>query len=104
MAAQIIEVTTNLNEMIEKTPRILVEFYSATCGPCKMLAFILKDVAKTLPDDFVIAQLDFDKFPELVAANKVEGYPTMILFENGKEVDRVQGLKQKPQIIAMLQK
>lgn len=102
MAAQIIEVTENIDQLIAEQDKLLVEFYSATCGPCKMLAFILKDVAKGLPDDFTIAQIDFDKFPEKVEQYKVEGYPTMILFKDGEEVDRLQGLKQKPQIIAML--
>lgn len=103
MAAQIVEATENLSELIAAQPKMLVEFYSSTCGPCKMLSFILKDVAKGLPDDFIIAQVNFDKFPELVKHYEVQGYPTMILFKEGKEAERMQGLKQKPAIVAMLE-
>lgn len=77
---------------------VLVDFFSKNCGPCKMLDFILKDLDKNLGDDVAIIQVPFEENPDLVEAYKVEGYPTLIMFKDGQEIDRKQGLQQKPVI------
>lgn len=82
---------------------VLVDFYSTTCGPCKMLAFILADVDKELGDELTIAKLDFDKNPELVEEFGIKGYPTLVLLRDGEEVARSTGLKQKPEIVKMVE-
>lgn len=83
--------------------KVLVDFYSKTCGPCKMLSFVLKDIAKGI-DDVEIAMLDYDANKETVDKYGVTGYPTMIFFNNGQEVERMKGLQQKPAILRMLQR
>ena len=82
---------------------MLVDFFSTTCGPCKMLAFVLNDVEKALGDKVTILKLDFDKNKELVDQYEVKGYPTLILLKDGQEVKRMQGLQQKPAIIKMIE-
>ena len=82
---------------------VLVDFYSKTCGPCKMLSFILKDIDKNLGDKAKIIKVDFEENPELIEEHKVEGYPTLIAFKDGKEVSRKSGLQQKPVIIKMIE-
>lgn len=81
---------------------VLAEFFSTTCGPCKMLAFVLKDVQKEVGEDLTILQVDFDKNKELTAQYNVTGYPTMVLLKDGTEVARQQGLQQKPAIVKMI--
>lgn len=81
----------------------MLEFYSKTCGPCKMLAFILKDLDKTYGDQVKIIQIPFEENPDLVKEFHVEGYPTIILFRNGEEVSRKAGLQQKPVIAKMIE-
>ncbi len=93
---------TEINEtdyaaMDQSTP-MLVEFYSKTCGPCKMLSFVLKDISKQRPD-FPIYIIDFDENRQLKEQLGVKGFPTMLFFRDGKEVSRLEGLKQKPAII-----
>ena len=82
---------------------VLVDFYSKTCGPCKMLSFILKDIDKKIGDKAKIIKVDFEENPDLIEDHKVEGYPTLIVFKDGKEVSRKSGLQQKPVIIKMIE-
>ena len=82
---------------------VLVDFYSKTCGPCKMLSFILKDIDKKIGEKVKIIKVDFEENPDLIEEHKVEGYPTLIMFKDGKEVSRKSGLQQKPVIIKMIE-
>lgn len=90
-----------LEKLIQENKKVLADFYSKTCGPCKMLSFVLKDVAKSV-DDVEIVTLDFDENKEALEKHKVSGYPTLILFDNGQEVERTKGLQQKPVIVRMI--
>ncbi|MGL4344565.1 MAG: thioredoxin domain-containing protein [Cellulosilyticaceae bacterium] len=83
--------------------RVFVDFFSTTCGPCKMLNFVLADLQKEV-EDVTIVKVDFDKNKELTAKYDVTSYPTMILFEAGEEVSRVKGLQQKPALKKILTK
>jgi len=81
---------------------VLTDFYSKDCGPCKMLAFVLRDVEKLHPG-LNILKVDFDECKDLTEKYGVEGYPTLILFKDGAEVARMKGLQQKPAIIRMIE-
>lgn len=101
MATQVIELDgKQLNETVQ-SKRALIIFYSKTCGPCKMLRFVLKDIAKDV-DDIVIGEIDFDANKDATTLYKVESYPTLILFKDGEEVKRMKGLQQKPKILQMI--
>lgn len=82
---------------------VLVDFFSTTCGPCKMLSFVLNDVEKTLGDQVKILKVNFDENKDLTAKYEVKGYPTIIILKDGVEVKRMQGLQQKPALIKALQ-
>ena len=82
---------------------VLVDFFSTTCGPCKMLSFVLNDVDKVLGDKVTILKVDFDKNKDLTEKYAVKGYPTLIVLKDGVEVKRMQGLQQKPAIIKALE-
>lgn len=96
------EITQQEYDEMDRSRPMLVEFYSKTCGPCKMLAFVLKDIDKNMPD-FPIYQIDFDVNIELKERLGVEGFPTMLFYKDGKEVERMQGLKQKPVIVKAIE-
>ena len=93
----ITEITQEDYETLDQNEPKLIEFYSKVCGPCKMLAFVLKDISKQKPD-FPIYTIDFDENRELKERLGVKGFPTMLFFKDGKEVSRLEGLKQKPVI------
>ena len=72
---------------------VLADFYSTTCGPCKMLAFVLADVDKECGDKVTIMKLDFDKNRALAEEFGITSYPTLILLKDGKEIKRLTGLQ-----------
>lgn len=82
---------------------VLADFFSTTCGPCKMLGFVLRDVEKEFGDGLTILKVDFDQNRELTEEYGVTGYPTLILFKNGEEAGRLQGLQQKPVIVKLIE-
>ena len=82
---------------------VLADFFSTTCGPCKMLGCVLKDVEKEFGDDLTILKVDFDQNKDLTAEYGVTGYPTLVLLKEGEEVGRLQGLQQKPVIIKLVE-
>lgn len=90
-------------EQLVNQGRVLVDFFSSTCGPCKMLSFVLNDVDKTCGDKVTILKVDFDKNKDLVEQYNVTGYPTLILLQDGQEHKRMSGLQQKPLIIKMIE-
>lgn len=84
------------------TGLVLGEFFSSTCGPCKMLSFILKDVEKQYGDELSILQVNFEQNPDLCQEFNVAGYPTMIFFKDGVEKERTSGLQQKTAIFKVV--
>lgn len=98
----ITEITKKEYEALDPVAPKLVEFYSKTCGPCKMLAFVLKDIDKQKPD-FPIYTIDFDENRDLKERLGVKSFPTMLFFKDGKEANRMEGLKQKPAILKAIE-
>jgi thioredoxin 1 len=92
------ELDTNGFDQLDKSGSMMVEFYSKTCGPCKMLAFVLRDIDKLKPE-FPVFTIDFDENKELKERLGVKGFPTMLFLKDGEEVNRITGLQQKPAII-----
>lgn len=95
-------VLSEFKEDIAQGP-VLLDFYSKTCGPCKMLAFILNDMEKEFGDQAKIIKIDFEEYKDLVDEYKVEGYPTLIMLKDGQEISRKAGLQQKPVIKSMIE-
>lgn len=90
---------SNFNTIIKSKTPILIDFYADWCGPCKMLAPILKEVKSELKDSIKIIKIDVDKNQSLAAQYQVRGVPTMILFKDEKPVWRQSGVLQKQDII-----
>ena len=93
---------SSFNDIISGETPVLVDFYADWCGPCKMLAPILKEVKKDLEDGIKIIKIDVDKNQPLAAKYQVRGVPTMILFKNGEQVWRQSGVLQKNDIINVI--
>jgi len=90
------------NDIIKQHPLVLVDFTASWCGPCQVLAPILKDVKAHYEEALSIVKIDVDKNNALAANYKVQGVPTLILFKDGVQVWRQSGVLQLAQLTAVI--
>ena len=88
-------------ENLSKNPLTLVDFWATWCGPCRMLSPIVEEVAAETPD-VVFAKVDVDQNIDLANALQITGVPTLMLFKNGKLVDKSIGVRPKQDIKRMI--
>jgi len=81
---------------------VLVDFWADWCMPCKMMAPILNEVAGAMEGTATIYKLNVDEQQQVAAKYGIRNIPTMILFKDGKEVERIIGVKQKDYIISSI--
>lgn len=90
---------SNFDTIINSDKPVLVDFFATWCGPCKMLSPILREVKDSLGDNVSIIKIDVDKNQQISSQYQVRGVPTMILFQNGKQLWRQSGVLSKEEII-----
>ncbi|MFZ4668209.1 MAG: thioredoxin [Microthrixaceae bacterium] len=78
---------------------VVVDFWAEWCGPCKMVAPILEDIADEHAESIRIAKVNVDENPGLAREFNVMSIPTMIVFKDGEESLRIVGAKGKPQLL-----
>ena len=83
---------------------VLVDFWADWCIPCKMMAPILNEVAEATDGTATIYKLNVDEQQQVAAQYGIRSIPTMILFKDGKEVERIVGVKSKEAAIASINK
>lgn len=93
---------SNFSNIINSKTPVLIDFYADWCGPCKMLAPILKEVKDELKDEIKIIKIDVDKNQQLAAQYQVRGVPTMILFKNQKQLWKQSGVMQKQDLVNII--
>jgi thioredoxin 1 len=90
---------SKFNDLINLDKIVLVDFFATWCGPCQMLAPVLKQVKDNLGERITILKIDVDKNQELASQYQVRGVPTMLLFQKGKQLWRQSGVLTKEEII-----
>ncbi len=88
---------SNFEETI-KSGVTLIDFYADWCGPCRMLTPILEKVSGSLKGQAKFGKLDIDENNKIAGQFQVTSVPTVILFKDGKEVNRLVGLRDESQI------
>jgi len=91
--------SNSFENIIKSEKPVLIDFFATWCGPCKMLAPVLKEVKDSMGERITILKVDVDKNQELSSKYQVRGVPTMILFQNGKQLWRQSGVLTKDEII-----
>ena len=102
MAEVIITKENFENEVLKSDIPVLVDFWATWCGPCRMLAPIVEEIANENEGKLKVGKIDVDQQPELAMQFRVASIPTLILFKEGKAVAQSLGYKPKAQIEAML--
>ena len=105
MAGNILELTsTNFKTTTESGTPVLVDFWAPWCGPCRVIAPILEEVAKEFEGKARVAKVNVDVSPDIASQFGVRGIPTLILIKNGQIQGQMVGVNPKSSIVSLVQK
>lgn len=89
------------SEVLKSDKPILVDFWAAWCGPCKMLSPVIDEIAEER-SDIKVGKINVDEQPELASQFAVMSIPTLIVFKNGEIANKAIGVQPKDAILSML--
>ena len=88
----------NMKATLEDKKPLVMDFWAPWCGPCQMMGPVFDELEKEMGDKVRFAKLNTEDEPELAGGFGIRGIPTLIVFNEGKEAERLVGFKQKEQL------
>lgn len=89
-------------EVLQSDIPVLVDFSATWCGPCKMIAPIVKEIADEYDGKILVGKVNVDEEPDLTMQYNVSSIPTLMVFKNGQLVNKAVGYREKDEILKML--
>ena len=89
-------------EVLNSDKPVLVDFWASWCGPCRMLAPVIEEIAEEYDGKVKVGKVNVDDEPELAAAFRINSIPTVMVFKDGKVTNTAMGYRPKEQIEALL--
>jgi thioredoxin 1 len=104
MSEGVVEVTAASweKEVLNSSGLVMIDFWAVWCGPCRIIAPTVEELAKEYAGKVKILKLNTDDNPDIASKYKIMGIPTLMFFKNGQKVDQVVGAVPKPQLKAKL--
>ncbi|MBQ3094072.1 MAG: thioredoxin [Clostridia bacterium] len=103
MAEYVLTVDNFEAEVLQSDVPVLVDFWATWCGPCRMIAPIIEELAEDYDGRLKVGKVDVDDQPELAIRYGVSSIPTILFFKDGKQIDRSVGLVPKAKLEETIQ-
>jgi thioredoxin 1 len=91
-------------EVLEESLPVLVDFWAVWCGPCLSLAPVIEQIAKEYKGKLKVCKLNVDDAPQIASSYDIMGIPTLVVFKNGKVVDKIVGALPKAELETTIKK
>ena len=88
----------NFDRVLQENAVVVVDFWATWCGPCKMLAPVIEELARDFEGKAVVGKVDVDENESLAMRFGIMSIPTVLIFKNGEPIDKHVGFRQKTQL------
>lgn len=100
--SEVISTAVFENKVLNAEGKVLIDFFATWCGPCRMIAPAIEEIAEEKAGELTVYKVDIDQSPELASRYGVRGVPTLMVFEGGKPVGQMVGARPKASILQMI--